>query len=62
MMLINLFYFSKTENELRLLLSALISFFLAFLITEFLNTDENAAIEKCTVNTLRKMREELKAK
>jgi magnesium-transporting ATPase (P-type) len=62
MMLINLFYFSKTENEVRLLLNTLISIFLAFLITEFLNTDENAAIEKCTVETLRKMREELKSK
>ena len=62
MMLINLFYFSKTENEVRLLLNTLISFFLAFLISEFLNTDENAAIEKCTVDTLRKIREELKSK
>lgn len=62
MMLVNIYYFSKTENEVRLLLNTFISIFLAFFITEFLNTDENAAIEKCTVNTLRKMREELKVK
>jgi diacylglycerol kinase len=62
MMLINLYFFSKTENELRLLMNTIISVFFVLFITEFLNTDENAAIEKCTVETLRTMRKELKNK
>jgi len=35
---------------------------LTFFITEYINTDENAAIEKYTVEILRKMRKELKEK
>jgi hypothetical protein len=61
-MLINLYYFSKTQNEVRLLINTIISLFFVFLITEFLNSDKEAEIEKCTVRTLRKMRQELKQK
>lgn len=62
MMLINIFYFSKTENEFRLLINTIISIFFVLLITEFLNSDKEAEIEKSTVEILRKMREELKEK
>lgn len=61
-MLINLYYFSKTQNEVRLLLNTIICIFLVLLITEFLNSDKEAEIEKCTVRTLREMRKELKEK
>jgi magnesium-transporting ATPase (P-type) len=61
-MLINLYYFSKTENEVRLLLNTIISIFLAFFITEFINSDKEAETEKKTFETLRKMRNELKIK
>ena len=61
-MLINLYYFSKTENEVRLLLNTIISIFLAFFITEFINSDKEAETEKITFETLRKMRNELKIK
>ena len=62
MMLINIYYFSKTENEFRLLINTIISIFFVLLITEFLNSDKEAEIEKYTVEILRKMREELKEK
>ena len=62
MMLINLYYFSKTQNEVRLLINTIISIFFVLLITEFLNSDKEAEIEKYTVELLRKMREELKEK
>ena len=62
MMLINIYYFSKTESEFRLLINTIISIFFALLITEFLNSDKEAEIEKYTVEILRKMREELKEK
>lgn len=61
MMLINLYYFSKTENEVRLLINTIISIFFILFITEFLNSDVEAKTEKCTVETLRKMRKELEA-
>lgn len=59
MMLINLYCFIKTENEVRLLINTIISIFFVLLITEFLNSDKEAEIEKNTIETLRKMREEL---
>jgi hypothetical protein len=62
MMLINLYYFSKTENEVRLLLNTIISIFFVLLITEFFNSDKEAEIEKFTLETLRKMRAEIKEK
>lgn len=62
MMLINLYFFNKTDNALRLLINTIAGVFLSFFITEYINTDENAAIEKHTFETLRKMREELKEK
>lgn len=62
MMLININYFSKTEDEFRLLINTIISIFFVLLITEFLNSDKEAEIEKCTVRTLSEMREELKEK
>ena len=61
-MLINLYFFNKTDNELRLLINTIISIFFVLLITEFINSDREAEIEKCTFETLRKMREELKEK
>ena len=62
MMLINLYFFNKTDNAVRLLINTIASVFLTFFITEYINTDENATIEKHTVEILRKMREELKEK
>lgn len=62
MMLINLYYFNKTENEVRLLINTIISICFVLLITEFLNSDKEAEIEKYTIETLRKMREQLKEK
>lgn len=62
MMLINLYFFSKTGNERWLLINTIAGVFLSFFISEYINTDENAAIEKYTVEILRKMREELKEK
>jgi magnesium-transporting ATPase (P-type) len=62
MLLINLYYFSKTEIEVRLLINTIISIFFVLLITEFLNSDKESEIEKYTVEILRKMREELKEK
>lgn len=62
MMLINIYYFSKTENEFRLLINTIISIFFVLLITKFLNSDKEAEIEKYTVEILRKIREELKEK
>ena len=62
MMLINLYFFNKTDNSLRLLINTIAGVFLSFFITKYINTDENAAIEKHTVEILRKMRQELKEK
>ena len=62
MMLINLYFFNKTDNTVRLLINTIAGVFLTFFITEYINTDENAAIEKYTVEILRKMRKELKEK
>jgi magnesium-transporting ATPase (P-type) len=62
MTLINIHYFNKTENEVRLLVNTIVSIFFVLLITEFVNSDKEAEIEKCTVETLRKIREELKEK
>ena len=60
MMLINFHYFSETENEVRLMLNTIISIFFVFFITEFLNSDKEAETEKITIETLRKIRNELK--
>lgn len=62
MMLINLYFFNKTDNAVRLLINTIAGVFSTFFITEYINTDENATIEKYTVEILRKMREELKQK
>jgi len=61
-MLINLYFFNKTNNAVRLVINTIAGIFLTFFITEYINTDKNAAIEKHTVDTLRKMRQELKQK
>ena len=59
---INLYYFSKSENEVRLLLNTIICIFFILFITEFLNSDKEAEIEKHTLETLRKIRKEIKQK
>lgn len=58
-MMLNFNFFSKTDNEVRFIMNTIISVLFSFFITEFLNTDENASIEKRTADTLRKMRQEL---
>ena len=62
MILISLYFFCKTENEVRLLISMISSLFYVFFISNYVNTDNIEAIEKCTIETLRKMRIELKEK
>lgn len=62
MMLINLYFFSKTGNELRLLINMIFSLFFVFFISNYVNTDDSEVIEKCTIETLKRMRIELKEK
>lgn len=62
MTLINLYFFCKTGNEVRLFRNMIISLFYVFFVSIYVNTDDLEAIVKCTIETLRKMRIELKEK
>ncbi|GAA4074671.1 hypothetical protein GCM10022389_20310 [Flavobacterium cheonanense] len=59
---INFYYYYKSGNGMRLINNSFIAFVLSMVITNYLNSDEDAATEKQTINTLRKMRQELKEK
>ncbi|RAR73762.1 hypothetical protein [Flavobacterium aciduliphilum] len=61
-MLINLYFYHKIGNEIRLINNSVIALVISIFITNYLNSDKEAETEKQTIKILRKMREELKEK